>query len=456
MRRCAVVSTRGNVLRSGLCQREPQHYVDRSQDLARGADPGPRWGKIGLGIRFILFVSAIAFFGQLTASAATITAASCASSDVQSAVNSALSGDTVVVPAGSCTWSTAVSIPSTKGLTLTCPSGSCIITGSMGVNTGKTSTGDVITGFSFTSGMFTVRLASGPPYNTTPRVYNNTFTGSGTQIEVDGLGPALFDHNTVNSQSNADETVHLLGGSAGCTSCWTEDVVPGSADMVFFEDNTWNGPSGGYCQVEESNYGAVYVLRHNTFNSCQIDAHGGPPSARWLEVYNNTYNNCCTSSSDFDWRGASGVYFNNTTVNRSGSTDTALGPICGSSDICGTYPVQYQFGMGIGGLNYSPVYVWGSDYSSTSAHVKSGATGMVQMGTAPTDPANCSGLSGNLCNAVKTTTQPATLVRCESAADVAAGCPVSYSYTPYTYPHPLQGGSASAPAPPSGLTAVVQ
>ena len=43
------------------------------------------------------------------ASAATITAASCQQPAVQAAVNSANSGDTVNIPAGSCTWTTAVS-----------------------------------------------------------------------------------------------------------------------------------------------------------------------------------------------------------------------------------------------------------------------------------------------------------------------------------------------------------
>ena len=39
-------------------------------------------------------------------------------SDVQSKINSASTGDTVTIPAGTFTWSTTVTVPSTKGITL--------------------------------------------------------------------------------------------------------------------------------------------------------------------------------------------------------------------------------------------------------------------------------------------------------------------------------------------------
>src|SRR4051794_22720225 len=49
------------------------------------------------------------------ANAATITAASCSSTAVQAAINSAAGGDTVVIPDGSCTWTSGISIKG-KGL----------------------------------------------------------------------------------------------------------------------------------------------------------------------------------------------------------------------------------------------------------------------------------------------------------------------------------------------------
>ena len=58
-------------------------------------------------------------FGVLVggvARAKTVTAPSCELSAVQSAVDSASAGDTVVIPAGSCTWNGTLSI--TKPMTL--------------------------------------------------------------------------------------------------------------------------------------------------------------------------------------------------------------------------------------------------------------------------------------------------------------------------------------------------
>ena len=49
------------------------------------------------------------------ANAATRTAATCNSADVQTAINAAARGDTVVIPNGSCTWTSGVTI-SGKGI----------------------------------------------------------------------------------------------------------------------------------------------------------------------------------------------------------------------------------------------------------------------------------------------------------------------------------------------------
>ena len=59
----------------------------------------------------------IAMFGG-TLHAATHNAASCNTNDVQSAINSAAEGDTVTIPAGTCTWTSGVTI-SGKGITVT-------------------------------------------------------------------------------------------------------------------------------------------------------------------------------------------------------------------------------------------------------------------------------------------------------------------------------------------------
>src|ERR1043166_577146 len=48
--------------------------------------------------------------------AATINAATCSTADVQSAITSATTGDTVIIPAGTCTWTSGVTL--NKGITV--------------------------------------------------------------------------------------------------------------------------------------------------------------------------------------------------------------------------------------------------------------------------------------------------------------------------------------------------
>jgi len=402
-------------------------------------------------------------------------------SSVNTCISNATSGDTINVSSGSASW-TSVTISSSKALTLACPSMSCIVTMTavdvfdISVGTGP-STGTVITGFTFDVSntgfegdiqLHLVSSASGP-YAVAPRFYNNTISiGSSTQTAVttDGFGPALWDHNTITGGEAAAETFHIDGGGVGCQpGCYNEDVTPGGANMAFFENNSWSAGSAGFCEAEEAYYGAVFVLRYNQLTNCQVDIHadnGSGPGGRWGEWYNNQYINCCTSGEVIDWRGGSGVYWGNTVTNFRSGTNITVGPI--GSDQTGTPPVQYQLGTGIGGTTFSPVYIWGSSVIESPSFAKQGPTDMTQIGTSPN---SCSGYVGTDCNVVYSSTgaQPTTLLRCQTAADETAGCPVSYTYTPYTYPHPLDNcpsttfgvatGCASGPPAPSGLTATV-
>lgn len=88
-------------------------------------------------------------------SGATITAASCSTAHIQTAVDSAVSGDIVNVPAGSCTWTSTVNIVS-KNITLRGAGvGNTVITaanGTIGIRVGSAGTGNSsrVTGFEMT------------------------------------------------------------------------------------------------------------------------------------------------------------------------------------------------------------------------------------------------------------------------------------------------------------------
>jgi hypothetical protein len=389
-----------------------------------------------------------------------VNAASCSSSDVQAAINSASAGDTVNIPGGTCTWSSAVTIPATKGLTLN-GGGTTTITGTMTLNANNT-LGTRVTGFTLRS----VRAITVGGSKTTAayRIDHNTFTSGDVSVECWGYGPGLIDHNTFNSVAPPNEFIHNMGGGAGDTSGWTDDVTPGSPAMLYIEDNsftfdatTYNGAGNtAYfwgASATQSYYGARTVFRYNTCHMCQIDQHGtaGNVGARWWEIYGNTFDTgipLANQSAYVVIRAGSGVIFDN---HHTGANSGA-GSISLYEEDSG-YPALYEAGRGIN-QNYSPAYIWGNDSNmgpgSGSTNVKPGVDFFVSA------------------------TQPSQMIRCQQAADggtppsMGSGntgtCPKTYSYTPFTYPYPLTstglptatGGGPTdtqAPTAPTNLTA---
>ena len=398
------------------------------------------------------------WIGTQVAHAATVNATSCSQTDVQNAVNSANNGDTVVV-SGTCSiaWGSAVSIPGTKGITVN--GGGNVTLTLNGFNIAQnSSTSSRITGFNFTSpgngngGAFALKIG-GSPTNAPYRIDHNKFTSSAqaVYVEVDGNGPGLIDHNSFTAGSGS-EMIHNMGANPGGLACnmtgWSNDVVPGSSLMVFIEDNTYTNANPGYAygaSAVQSYYGARTVFRHNTLYLTQIDQHGtaGAEWTRWWEIYNNTFT---TKSGDNQGvyivlRGGSGVAFNNAHT----GPDAGYGGLQmqdESGQLCG------RVGHGINDTS-SPAYFWGNTDTNTS-------DGKMMV---ESDPGITYFVSAS---------QPSTLTRCESAADVSAGCPVSYSYKPYVYPYPLDanglpspsGSSSSSPgpqtpAPPTNLSGTV-
>jgi hypothetical protein len=402
------------------------------------------------------------FFGP-PASAATYPAQSCSVADIHAAASSATDGDTVLVPSGSCTWTTVLTIA--QGLTLDGQGLAAITFGSgsgLTVNTDAIASA-VVTGFTFnngfTNGSYPISInTTTAPLNVAFHIYNDSLNDDGQQggavtlIGVSGVGPGLIDHNSFTTANGADEVIHLLGsGSTSDTSGWSNDVVPGGPNMVFLENNVFVNSSAVSTSAEEAYYGAQLVFRYNTLTFEANDIHQGGLSGRWAEIYDNSYEiGAATANLPDYWqfRGGSGLVFDNISSGTPCCQDpypgAQFGPDCPSSDQCtGAWPIPSQVGTGINETTSSPVYVWGNaatvDGSTQSIQASLGYTNGTQHGGTPTACTH----PGGVCDVVVTANAPATWVRCESAADVSAGCPVSYSYTPYTYPHPLDTLSTS-------------
>lgn len=338
-----------------------------------------------------------------------------------------------MVPNGSATWSN-LQIPNTKGLTLKGgQGGTTTIAGANALvinqNSSKRSR---VTGFTFT-GVGDSNNGDVSCVGTTTtqicRVDHNVFTNAGLAVFIatSGNAPVLIDNNTLTGGA-ASEMIHNNALGDPSTVGWTTDVTPGSASMVYIENNTFtDSDTSAICSAVESVFGSRTVFRHNSLFFCQVDQHGTPGivGARWWEIYENTFNAgglnyCCYA----DLRGGSGVFFNNHVTGNPPMFPPATVTL--REEDTG-YPALYQIGRGYNQA-YSPVYLWGNDPTMS---IVSGSSN-VQLNR----------------DYFVSVAQPSTMLRCQSAADGGSSggstCPTSYFYVPYTYPYPWQNTTVCA------------
>jgi hypothetical protein len=211
------------------------------------------------------------------AEAQTINAASCNASDVQSALNSvAADGTTVVIPSGTCLWSSGVVYNQTYSTVVqgqstttgTCaPGGSCsatdstIIQDNINHNSGDPATFQAITapGKSFRLTGITLQWAS-----------NNSSTSYNGLIRINGSSQAVrIDHNHFYQLS----LIHIIPGG------WLYGVIDhnlfefGNASEMGVkpEDPGWNGVSesgpGDASWADSSHFGSnrFMFIENNTF-----------------------------------------------------------------------------------------------------------------------------------------------------------------------------------------------
>jgi hypothetical protein len=134
------------------------------------------------------------------ADAATRTAASCSLTNVQSAINAASAGDTVVVPAGTCTWSAQARI--SKSLTIQGAGIDATVIVSHGFDIDAGVNDHRITGFTFNGAWgsnYIIAHSQSRTGNKRFRIDHNKFlnknyTTSGTVV-FHGFSYGVLDHN---------------------------------------------------------------------------------------------------------------------------------------------------------------------------------------------------------------------------------------------------------------------
>jgi hypothetical protein len=502
-------------------------------------------------------------FGR-EAQANTINAASCSQTDVQAAINSANSGDTVVVPScGATTW-TSVSI-SGKNLTLqgqtTCigtPASACIdntniTTTGAGLQVTASATNFVtIAGFTFTvnspdqnNGGIVLVASSATQGQVSFRFHHNHVITSSTSgavgIVTVQYAYGLIDHTVFDDSGSGEHALGIQGdwAHAGFLA-WNRPLSLGTNNAIYIEDSTFNLTNQTDGLVDGYTGGRI-VFRHNNviqngsgaIGADNIGFHGTDSGSYRsffsVEIYGNTFtNNSGGTMTSFRSRGGTALVYNNAWAGGSwngitlqnyradGSGNNSTWQNCngtnwqlGSIDPTttqgrtnsgngGTYwlianrdtttnSVTTAFfdnnPGGSGGPGYACRDNVGRTYNQVLAPDYAWLNGSVTMGTYPpavasyivenqdyynykasftgssgvgsglisTRPSACAaGPGGNTPGVGYWATDTNTLYVCNPTNTWT-----SY-YTPYTYPHPLQGGAGPLPTPPSKLAAVVQ
>ena len=353
---------------------------------------------------------------------AVINVLNCSFSAVQSAVNAAVDGTTVNIPAGDCNWGTSQ---------LTVPAGVYLKGAGQDVTTlrrvGAVSNANYLVAFNCSngrkatlSGMTMVGNGDGSIQDKGLgllngcqdfKVFDTKFTKFIFSAVYVGDAPnqrgVIYNNNFIDNYSAALQNlgygVVVYGGAA-----WPA-LDLGSKNAVFVEDNYFSGNRHNIA----ANNGAVYVFRHNTVvgqdpakDYAMTDAHGlssSPRGTRSYEIYDNKYSTNLTSGlqrSAIGIRGGDGVIFNNTaTATISRTIELEI-----EGFTCGTYAGPDQI---------RSLYIWNN------------------------------GSNGN--NAVGK-------VKGRKAKNVDNGCPQSIrlnrdyflrskpGYAPFQYPHPLRAG----------------
>lgn len=275
---------------------------------------------------FLTLVSASTSYAVCGGSGMNRTAASASRTDVNDCVTAASTGATITVPAGTATWSSAISVPSTKDLSIigagigstniTCSSGECFTIAQGGVSSSSR-----ISGFTFTNGIIGLIGVQGSKHF---RIDHNRFAlSSPVAMDICGFVDNLHPKGLVDNNQFVNVMVHVFGTCAQLSegnyqhAIWAQTTTLGSYDdVVYIENNSFSG-TAGHQNAVDANYSGRFVFRFNTLSgTTYVEGHsvqgGNRATQRW-EVYGNSH-----SKSASDWypvayiRGGSGVIFDNT------------------------------------------------------------------------------------------------------------------------------------------------
>lgn len=287
--------------------------------------------------KFLMFVLVgilvVSFSGGVFG--ATINAVSCEQTDVQAAIDSAVDGDTVLIPSGECTWDTTVIADGFSSITI------------QGAGIDQTIIHD---NYSNNSVLKVVSIGTGPVRITGFTIDGDASTSGGIndaclylsfiadndQIRVDHIkfidmeargiiwrlgnmrAWGVID-NCIFETRWQNQGIAVIG--KGGNDIWWWDNEPlnlGSKNFVFVEDCTFNWIEHKSDCALDCYGGGKFVFRYNTVINTCVSIHG-TDSGNYVaphswEIYNNTFtvDDPAGGGRAFHARGGTGVVYDNT------------------------------------------------------------------------------------------------------------------------------------------------
>ncbi len=247
------------------------------------------------------FSSAILLLFASAAHATTRTAATCNSADVQNAINASASGDTVVIPAGTCTWTSGVSV-SGKAITIqgsgsgriVAYSSSTLTIGS-GAKTINATSAQVGSSLSFTAGE-TVKVSETGNRQNFMVGSVTSFNAGVLSLNVTSSGGSCGSSSASQSPSNCARwlistmpTTVLINNSTTAMFNIKEDGT-GHTQLGGFKIQAGTGKGNG---VNFTAGGGKAILLHD----CWIEQGGG--DSIWVGTNRGVIWNCSFDSTPF-------------------------------------------------------------------------------------------------------------------------------------------------------------
>jgi hypothetical protein len=283
-------------------------------------------------LRASLRIAAVTALAQVSmAQAATITAASCNLSAVQTAVNQAAAGDTVRIPAGTCSWGNYLSWNPPPNVSLIGAGNlSTLGGGDATVIIDDAATGAPLLDITTSSGTFrlagiTVRGGRGSIKeggmiyvgggSKQVRIDHNhidksTYSpqNSGKFLVIGGTVAGVVDQNLISAGSRIG-WIHIVNGGGTGDPAWAAPTNFGGSDFIFLENNRMVGlpdpgmnPPAFTATLTDCHTGGRYVARYNNIVGGAVGqthptGHAGHDrGCRAHELYGNVV------TSPVDWR----------------------------------------------------------------------------------------------------------------------------------------------------------